>query len=242
MQRMQILQHKRHALLLLSLALISVDIFLVAPGAWSLVNLLQPHVVAEHHDLLTAAFLLLRFAILYGAEFSFAYLVLYARRGIAWREIGIRWPADRTSAFLLLLLSLVAILAILLVAALWSHFYLLLFHVPTARDDQFTLYSGPLSHAALGVHLLFAAPICEEIIFRGLIQGWLLRRGIVPWMAIIGTALLFAAGHLDPSNLESYFLSGLVLGCLAYRTRSLLPGMLWHGIFNLLALLALLAH
>jgi membrane protease YdiL (CAAX protease family) len=239
---MQELQHKRQALLLLSFALIIADIFLVAPGAWMAVNRFQPQVVASHNDVLIAAFLLLRFAILYGAEFSFAYLVLYARRGIAWREIGIRWPADLWSAFVLLLFSLVAILVILLVAALWSKLFLLLFHVPTARDDQFTLYSGPLSHAALGVHLLIAAPICEEIIFRGLILRWFLRRGIVPWAAIIGTALLFAAGHLDPSNLDSYFLSGLILGYLAYRTRSLLPAMIWHALFNLLALLALLAH
>lgn len=235
---MQVLQHKRHALLLLSFALISVDIFLVAPGAWMAVNRFQPHVVASHNDVLIAGFLLLRFAILYGAEFSFAYLVLYARHAMPRREIGIRWPADLWSTCVLLLLSLVAILAILLVAALWSPLFLLLFHVPTARDDQFTLYSGPLSHAALGVHLLFAAPICEEIIFRGLIQGWLLRMGIAPWVAIIGTALLFAAGHLDPSNLDSYFLGGLILGYLAYRTRSLLPAMIWHALFNLLALLA----
>jgi len=150
--------------------------------------------------------------------------------------------ANRRSAFLLLLFSLFAIVVILLVEALWSKLFLLLFHVPTARDDQFMRYGGPLSHAALVVLWLFAAPICEETIFRGLIQGWLLRRGIAPWMAIMGTALLFAAGHLDPSNLENYFLSGLILGYLAYRTRSLLPGMVWHALFNLLALFALLAH
>jgi len=240
--QMQILQQKRHALLLLSLALILADIFLVAPGAWLAVNILQPHVVASQNDMRIAAFLLLRNAVLYGTEFSFAYLVLCSRRSIPWQEIGLRLPADRTSAFFLLVLSLFAIPAILLVEALWSKLFLLLFHVPTARDDQFRLYGLPLSHAALVVLLLIAAPICEEIIFRGLIMRWLLRMGIAPWMAIIGTALLFACGHLDPSNLENYFLSGLILGYLAYRTRSLIPAMIWHALFNLLALLALLAH
>src|SRR6266516_6083769 len=68
--QMQILQQKRHALLLLSLALILSDIFLVAPGAWLAVNILQPHVVASQNDMLIAAFLLLRNAVLYGTEFS----------------------------------------------------------------------------------------------------------------------------------------------------------------------------
>jgi membrane protease YdiL (CAAX protease family) len=58
--------------------------------------------------------------------------------------------------------------------------------------------------------------------------------------AIVGSAMMFAVFHnVWPSQI-AIFLLGLVLGWLAYRTQNLLPGIVLHALFNLVACLVLI--
>lgn len=79
------------------------------------------------------------------------------------------------------------------------------------------------------------APIVEELIFRGYIYGGLRRLMPVRHAILIGAAL-FAAVHLSA---EAFLMIGLIGAMLCYlyeRTRSLLPGMVAHGVHNGLVL------
>ncbi len=73
--------------------------------------------------------------------------------------------------------------------------------------------------------------ILEEVLFRGQIQHRLAGYG--PIFSIIVTAILFALSQMDISRICGYFVIGLFLGWVADRSKSLIPGMLFHGIFRL---------
>ncbi len=52
--------------------------------------------------------------------------------------------------------------------------------------------------------------------------------------AIVGSAMLFALVHPWPTPIPLFFF-GLVVGWLAYRTQNLVPGIVLHSLFNLVA-------
>ena len=76
---------------------------------------------------------------------------------------------------------------------------------------------------------------CEEVLFR----GFLIRfyEGYGKKAAVIISALLFAAFHLDPFRMLPTFLLGLLLGYLTLRSGSIVNSMLSHFINNAFALL-----
>jgi len=82
-----------------------------------------------------------------------------------------------------------------------------------------------------------APAVTEEVFFRGVIQRGLQRR----WRrrpALVVTALIFAGFHLDPLRFVLLFALGLEFGWLYQRTGSVWPGVVAHGINNLLPVLA----
>jgi sodium transport system permease protein len=89
--------------------------------------------------------------------------------------------------------------------------------------------------------LLFAVipAICEELAFRGFILTGL-ERGHRARSAIVMSALLFGFMHVLLSLFQQLFnavLLGLVLGLLAVRSKSIVPGVVFHMINNGLAVL-----
>lgn len=76
--------------------------------------------------------------------------------------------------------------------------------------------------------LVFAgsAAICEEFLFRGVVQRSLERLGTVK--AILIAAFLFGLMHLDFQRLLGTFLLGALIGFIVSRTNSLFSGMLAH--------------
>lgn len=88
--------------------------------------------------------------------------------------------------------------------------------------------------------LLFALipAICEEFAFRGYILAGL-ERSYSTKTAILFSALLFGFMHVLMSLFQQLFnatLLGIVLGLLAVRSRSILPGIIFHLMNNGLAL------
>ena len=76
-----------------------------------------------------------------------------------------------------------------------------------------------------------AAPIFEEIMFRGFLLPSLTR--YVPvWSAIIISALIFAIAHLSLSEVLPLATLGIVLGVVYTRSRNLLAPMLLHSLWN----------
>jgi membrane protease YdiL (CAAX protease family) len=89
--------------------------------------------------------------------------------------------------------------------------------------------------------LLILAPLGEESLYRGLVEGYLLGSGAF-WGAVVFSAVLFASPHwiAFKGNLigktlavSEAFLVGLSAGYLFYITRSLLTAFTFHSAANL---------
>ncbi len=78
--------------------------------------------------------------------------------------------------------------------------------------------------------------VCEELAFRGFILTGLLRR-FRPGTAIVMSSFLFALVHMNVFQFLPTLLLGLVLGTLAWRSGSVLPGMVFHLMHNGLLIL-----
>jgi membrane protease YdiL (CAAX protease family) len=89
--------------------------------------------------------------------------------------------------------------------------------------------------ATLAVSIV-AAPVTEEIAFRGYAMG-MLRKTFSPATAIVLSSALFALAHLTQglyaSKLTVYFVAGLAIAMVAYRTGSLIPAMIVHSATDL---------
>ncbi len=92
----------------------------------------------------------------------------------------------------------------------------------------------PLELILIVAGITIAAPFCEEFVFRGIIQKGLGAR-FSQRTAILATALLFSAFHLDPVGFVSRVELGILFGVLYQRSGSLWPGALAHAANNLVS-------
>lgn len=97
---------------------------------------------------------------------------------------------------------------------------------------------GLVEFALLGVFVVVGAPIVEEVVFRGLLQGALLRR-LRPVAAVALSSLLFGLAHWQNLETPGLIAIGAVFGTLAYRTKRLGASVVCHMTFNLLAVIGL---
>lgn len=108
--------------------------------------------------------------------------------------------------------------------------------VKTALGEMMIDVSSPWPALVL---LALVPAVCEEFAFRGYILSGL-ERAYKPRTAILFSALLFGFLHVLLSLFQQLFnatLLGLVLGLLAWRSRSLLPGIIFHFVNNSLAVI-----
>jgi membrane protease YdiL (CAAX protease family) len=108
---------------------------------------------------------------------------------------------------------------------------------PDAFEEYDALVSGtvgPTSSIVMLIAVFILAPIGEEFLFRGLIQGKLAKavNGSPMPIVILLQALLFAIYHGNLIQGIYAFFLGAVLGLIAYRADSLLPGMVFHMALN----------
>ena len=103
--------------------------------------------------------------------------------------------------------------------------------MPNWLENTFTnmegTWFGVLAIAIVG-------PILEEMLFRGAITSVLLK-AYTPKKAIIYSALIFGIFHINPAQILTAFLMGLLLAWLFYKTHSLIPGILIHILNNSLS-------
>jgi hypothetical protein len=88
--------------------------------------------------------------------------------------------------------------------------------------------------------VVIAAPIVEELTFRGL--GFRLLAPLGSVVAVLGTAAAFAADHGLVEGFPALFLFGIAVALVRLRTGSLYPGMLLHASFNAFALAVAVAR
>lgn len=101
--------------------------------------------------------------------------------------------------------------------------------------DGLFVYRGPIDFALLLVTFALLPAVCEEMLFRGFLQGGLARLLERPRRAIAASAVLFGLFHLDPWRFVGITALGLFFGYLRHATGSLLPGMVAHAANNIVS-------
>ena len=103
--------------------------------------------------------------------------------------------------------------------------------LPDTNAEVFAqVMASPWGYVAICIF----APLVEEVVFRGAILRELLT-AYRPWVAIIVSALFFAAAHFNPAQMPHAFLIGVLMGWMYWRTGSILPGILLHWVNNTVA-------
>lgn len=92
----------------------------------------------------------------------------------------------------------------------------------------------PLFVAIIVPTVCLLAPVCEELLFRGALYGWLAAVAPVP-IAIVVTAAVFAAAHLLPLLFPVLFVFGLAATLVRWRTDSTLNSFAMHATQNTVA-------
>ena len=104
--------------------------------------------------------------------------------------------------------------------------------LPDLMQDTFRA----MSRNVFGIiSIAIMAPLVEELLFRGAIQGYMLRKGMKPLNAILIASAIFGIGHMNPIQIPFAFAIGLIFGWLYYRTGSVIPGIVGHFINNSIA-------
>lgn len=160
---------------------------------------------------------------------SLAWIALFVNRRIAdFAQFGFRWPSARYLAIAVL----VGVPLALLVAWL-TH----------AMPSNSPLDTSGFSLWALVLFFGIGSPIQEEVVFRGLLQSFLVLRWIkvlpaanLPVStAVLFTAFLFGIVHLGSG--VAVFVGAIVLGIVAgelrLRSGSLVPAIVVHALFNI---------
>ena len=111
-----------------------------------------------------------------------------------------------------------------------------------ANDEQNLTPDGWDSSRAGAYALSFlavvvAAPVTEELLYRGLGLSLLLARVGVP-LAVLVTAVLFGLGHGLLLSLAAFVWFGVVIAALRLRTDSIYPAFLVHATFNAIGMIA----
>lgn len=114
---------------------------------------------------------------------------------------------------------------------LWQHVW------PATEEEMLTMLaiyepSSFFERIFIILALVVAAPLGEEMVFRGVMWTWL-RDSSRPWIALIITSLLFGSAHVFiPRTIPLIVPVGLLLGFLVVRTGSILPSIAAHAAFN----------
>ena len=106
--------------------------------------------------------------------------------------------------------------------------------MPKEMEELFTsMCSTPYGYFTLAV----LAPWAEEVVFRGAILRKLLEifSHQMHWVAIVISAIIFGAVHMNMAQGVNAFVLGLLLGWMFYRTGSIFPGIVLHWANNTIA-------
>jgi beta-phosphoglucomutase len=113
---------------------------------------------------------------------------------------------------------------------------------PIVPEFMHQIYETAGSIPILLVALLIAAPLAEEVLFRGFMFEGLARSAVGLPGAMLITSAVWAALHLqyDFYGIGQIFFSGILLGYARVRTGSLYTCIIMHAVMNMIATVELL--
>ncbi len=175
--------------------------------------------------------------VIYGVILLLIWLVTVRKYHVGWSALGVRRPPGLYFALVIPIL-----LGMYFAALVVSGVVVKLFYGGKAENPQVKDLTGGggFSWTSLILALITAsivAPVIEELLFRGMLYGWLRTR----WSAVGGiilSAALFSAAHAIPLILASIFVVGLTLAIVYEKTKSTLATMTLHSLFNTIGVIA----
>jgi CAAX protease family protein len=170
--------------------------------------------------------------------FVWAHLIIVMRRRMSWRDFGFR-PIGRWTIVTALGVGVLAMPAMALTGAAVQH---LLGRPLGSPQIRFLAPDGFSWTIVIGMIVIggILAPLAEEIIFRGLLYGWLRRfMGLVP--AAILSAAIFGLVHGMLPVIAAAFVVGLALAYIYERTGSLWAPAIVHATQNCIAMTIMFA-
>ena len=108
---------------------------------------------------------------------------------------------------------------------------------PEGMKQVMELAQDPRKLLPSFVAFALLAPLVEELVFRGLLYGWIESR----WgsmVALVVSSLAFAGAHWEPAHIILVLPLGFLFGWLRRRTNSLLPSLVSHIVNNGFAVLS----
>lgn len=106
--------------------------------------------------------------------------------------------------------------------------------------DELAEVMKQMSNNILGCFAIAVlGPILEEVLFRGAIQGYLMRK-YNPVVGIVVASVIFGVIHKNPIQIFYATCLGLVFGWMYYRIRSLMPVIIGHVLNNSLATISMI--
>ncbi|MDB5341515.1 MAG: hypothetical protein JWN70_7134 [Planctomycetaceae bacterium] len=151
-----------------------------------------------------------------------------------WRFLGIRSCSGKS-----ILLGCVVMAAMELASLLLASFL--------ERPDEetwikvFQNANSIVSYGLLFITMVVAAPVGEELFFRGFLLNGLRSGGKSTWFAVTFVSLAFAAVHLhyDLYDMTTLFIMAVVLAMVRIRTESIVPCIAMHALWNLVGFILL---
>lgn len=113
--------------------------------------------------------------------------------------------------------------------AMWTNYFGEMMELP---DNMKEVFAGMMKNPFGIMSIVILAPIVEELLFRGAIQGYIIGKYNNPFWGIILSSLIFGLVHANPAQIPFAFIFGMALGWMYYITGSLLPSILMHFVNN----------
>lgn len=174
-------------------------------------------------------------------------LVMAALAG--WPMIAARWKGDgwrRSFGFVVngraWLVGGIGGIATFLTLAILTALATVIFGEPVdsaAADVVSKMADVTAAYAVFLVLIAVGAPFVEEMAFRGLIWGAIVKRGWSPWIATSVSAVAFGLFHFEPLRLVPLIAAGFVLGVVRHYG-GLAASMFSHAIVNSIGVVMLL--
>jgi membrane protease YdiL (CAAX protease family) len=155
-------------------------------------------------------------------------------------KLDLRWSFCREDFRVGVKFGLIGLLSTTFAAWVW---------IRVVGDDNATSAVGALvgehplpvaSAIMMFLYLWLIAPICEEIIFRGLLWGALERLQWGRWAVFALSTAVFAASHLEPLRTTLLIVIGIPIGLARLRTDRLGGSIVAHQVNNFLPAVATL--
>lgn len=184
--------------------------------------------VHAHNGDFSASFVLAAYLLLFAA----LWIGFGGRRGLA-ATLGFRYTSAAH-----LLLAPVLWLATVLVGAVAAVPFERWLGAPKSNAVPLVRAAGdPYATAVIVLTVVLIAPVCEELLFRGAIFGWL-RRYLPVGVAAALSAALFGGAHLFPPALIVLFVFGFSAALVYQWTGSTLNTFVMHACQNAVAIAA----